>query len=64
MDPQSSSLRVSGTDIVDGNGKQIILKGVSQDVELRIYDNSLLTHQVCHRRSLEVSPGPLNSQNR
>jgi hypothetical protein len=33
MDSQISLLRVSGTDIVDGNGKRIILKGVSQDVD-------------------------------
>jgi hypothetical protein len=34
MASHNSLLLVSDTDIVDGNGKRIILKGVSQDVAL------------------------------
>lgn len=31
MASHSSLLRVSGTDVVDGNGKRVILKGVSRN---------------------------------
>lgn len=30
MTSNNSFLRVSGTDVVDGDGKQVILKGVSE----------------------------------
>jgi hypothetical protein len=33
MAPHNNLLRVNGTDTVDGNGKRIILKGVSHSLE-------------------------------
>lgn len=35
MAPNSSLIRVSGTDIVNGDGKRIILKGVSYSISKR-----------------------------